>query len=94
MTGTMDNIDDIADIHCIEFVELVTEYLDATMADVDRIRFEHHADICPGCAEIVEQFRAVILTTGALRPADAAALPTETRSQLIDIFRSWRSERS
>jgi hypothetical protein len=90
MTGTMD---DVADIDCIELVELVTEYLDATLADVDRIRFEHHVGVCPGCAEILEQFRAVITTTGALRPTDAATVAADTRAQLLGIFRDWRTGR-
>ena len=90
MTGTMD---DVADIDCIELVELVTDYLDAVLADADSIRFEHHVGICPGCAEIVEQFRAVIVATGALRPADAVAVPPATRDQLLGIFRDWRGTR-
>jgi anti-sigma factor RsiW len=91
MTGTMD---DVADIDCIELVELVTAYLDATLDDADRLRFEHHVGTCPGCAEILEQFRAVITVTGALRTADVVAVPSATRDDLLDIFRSWRSERA
>ena len=91
MTGTMD---DIADIDCIELVELVTEYLDAALDDADRIRFEHHVGSCPGCAEIVEQFRAVITTTGALRPADAGTLAPPVRDELLGMFRAWRSGRA
>ena len=90
MSGTMS---DIADIDCIELVELVTEYLDAALPDTDRIRFEHHVDACPGCAEIVEQFRAVITVTGALRPADVVSVPPATRDELLGIFRAWRTER-
>ena len=33
---------------CIELVELVTEYLDAALADADRARFEHHVGRLPG----------------------------------------------
>ena len=60
----------IADIDCIELVELVTEYLDAALPDTDRARFEHHVGECPGCVEILEQFRAVIAThrRAAARP--------------------------
>jgi anti-sigma factor RsiW len=90
MTGTME---DVADIACIELVELVTEYLDVGLTDADRIRFERHVGVCPGCAEIVEQFRAVIVTTGALRTADALAVPPATREQLLGIFRDWRVAR-
>jgi anti-sigma factor RsiW len=89
----MSTTSDIPDVACIELVELVTDYLDAALTDADRIRFEHHVDLCPGCAEIVAQFRAVITTTGSLRPEDAAAVPAATREELLGIFRAWRSER-
>ena len=49
---------------------------------------------CPGCAEIFEQFRAVITTTGALRPHDAAGVAPETREQMLTVFREWRVARS
>ena len=91
MSGTMS---DVADIDCIELVELVTEYLDGALPDTDRLRFEHHVDACPGCAEILEQFRAVIRTTGALRPDDAAGLPPGARARMLAVFRDWRVTRS
>ena len=45
MSGTMS---DVADIDCIELVELVTEYLDAALSDTDRVRFEHARRRLPG----------------------------------------------
>jgi len=84
---------EIADIDCIELVELVTEYLDAALPDTVRRRFEHHVAECPGCLEILEQFRAVIVTTGALRPDDAAAVEPEVRDQLLGVFREWQITR-
>jgi len=91
MSGTMS---DVADIDCIELVELVTEYLDAALSDTDRIRFEHHVEACPGCAEILEQFRVVVTMTGALRPDDAVGLPPGTRARMLAVFRDWRVTRS
>ena len=84
---------DIVDMDCIELVERVTEYLDAAVPAGDRARFEVHVDACPGCAEILEQFVAVIATTGALRPADAAGVAPETREQLLVLFRDWQDTR-
>jgi hypothetical protein len=89
----MSDTDDIADIACIELVELVTEYLDTALTDVDRVRFEHHVGECPGCVEILEQFRVVVTTTGGLRPDDAAAVPAASREQLLGLFRDWRVAR-
>ena len=71
----------------------MTEYLDATLSDADRARFEHHVGACPGALEIVEQFRVVVATTGALRPADAAGVGPEVREQMLALFRDWRVTR-
>lgn len=76
---------------CNELVERVTEYLDAALADTDRTRFEGHVAECPGCFEILEQFRAVITTTGRLRPEDVATVDPEIHDQLLEVFRAWRS---
>ncbi len=84
---------EIADIDCIELVELVTEYFDAALPDTDRDRFEHHVAECPGCVEIVEQFRVVVATTGALRPDDATGLEPELRERMLTLFRDWRVTR-
>ena len=84
---------DIDDMDCIELVERVTEYLDAALPDRERARFEAHVTACPGCSEILEQFRAVITATGALRPDDAAAVPPELRTQLLGLFRDWQITR-
>ena len=76
---------------CNELVERVTEYLDTALAETDRTRFEDHVGECPGCSEILEQFRAVISTTGRLRPEDVATVDAATRDQLLGVFRDWRS---
>jgi len=89
----MTDVDDIEDMDCIELVERVTEYLEAALPPHDRLRFETHVGECPGCAEILEQFRVVILTTGALRPEDAAAVAPGLREQLLGLFRDWRVTR-
>jgi Putative zinc-finger len=83
-------MNDIADIECIELVELVTEYFDAALPAADRARFEHHVAKCPGCLEIIEQFRVVVATTGALRPDDVTAVGSELRERMLVLFRDWQ----
>jgi hypothetical protein len=89
----MTDLRDIDDMDCIELVERVTEYLDAVLPAEDRARFETHVGECPGCTEILEQFRVVIATTGALRPDDAAAVVPELRETLLQLFRDWQVAR-
>ncbi len=79
-----DLVDEMA---CQELVERVTEYLDSALPVVDRDRFEEHVAECPGCEEVLGQFRAVVAVSGRLAAADVAALDPSTRGQLLDLFR-------
>lgn len=76
---------------CDELVELVTDYLEASLDPDTRARVEAHLGACPGCEEILEQFRATVALTGALRPADAAAVDPARRTELLERFREWRA---
>ena len=72
---------------CRELVEVVTDYLDGTLSDDDRRRFEAHLEECPYCAEYVEQMRQ---TAGALGGLDGEGLSPEARAELLAAFRGWR----
>ena len=74
------------DLACAELVELVTEYLEGTLAAGDRRRFEAHLGECPHCAEYVEQVRATVALSGRLREDD---LGPEARAALLAAFRGW-----
>jgi anti-sigma factor RsiW len=74
------------DLTCAELVELVTEYLEGTLAPADRRRFEDHIGECPHCAEYVEQIRVTIALSGRLRED---ALRPESRDALLLAFRGW-----
>jgi anti-sigma factor RsiW len=69
---------------CKELVELVTEYLEATLPAEDRARFEAHLAACPGCLDYVAQFRTTIRLTGKL---SVAGVPVDTRRHLLRAFR-------
>jgi len=76
------------DLTCAELVEIVTEYLEGSLAPVDRRRFEAHLGDCSHCAEYVEQIRTTVTLTGRLREE---ALPPEARDALLEAFRGWRA---
>ena len=59
-----------------ELVGLVTAYLEGTISDVDRRRFELHVAECEWCERYVEQTRGVVSALGRLgsEPADRDAL--------------------
>ena len=61
---------------CDELVGLVTDYLEGTLSELDRRRFEAHVAECEWCANYVEQTRAVAATLGRLgdEPAEKEVL--------------------
>jgi anti-sigma factor RsiW len=75
------------ELTCAEVVELVTAYLDGALSPRDTERFEEHLAPCDGCSAYLEQMRATIAATGALRTGD---LPPALEERLLEAFRDWR----
>jgi anti-sigma factor RsiW len=73
---------------CRELVDDITAYLEGTMPDGERHRFDEHLELCPGCRVYIDQMRTTIETVGALRED---TLSPETRDSLLAAFRGWRS---
>jgi anti-sigma factor RsiW len=73
---------------CRELVEAITAYLDGTLLDADRRRFENHLAACPHCTEYLAQMRQTIARLGTL---DETTLSHAAREQLLVAFRDWRS---
>jgi anti-sigma factor RsiW len=84
MTGTMD---DVADIDCIELVELVTDYLEKALPARTLRRVQRHLAGCPDCASYVRQVQAVVRAAGTPR---GAPLAPEVRQRLLGLFRRRR----
>lgn len=72
---------------CAEFVELVTAYLEGTLPADQRVAFEEHLALCPGCETYLEQFQTTIDLLGEL-PEESLSSPA--REQLLDAFGAWR----
>lgn len=73
---------------CRELVEVVTDYLDDTLPKHDRARLEEHLEGCLYCVEYIEQMRQTIEALGELSEESIAP---ETREELVEAFRGWRS---
>lgn len=58
---------------CREFVELITDYLDGTLAESERVRFEAHVTECDGCSAYLDGLRKAIAMVHELpEPPDPA----------------------
>lgn len=79
------------EMDCKELVETITAYLDGTLPDSDRRRFDNHLVNCPYCAEYLEQMRTTIARLGTL---DETTLSHGAREHLFTAFRDWRGARS
>jgi hypothetical protein len=75
------------DLTCRELVELVTEYLEGTLAPDDRDRFEQHVILCDGCAFYLNQMRTTIAVTGSLTEE---SITPEAQESLLRVFRDWK----
>src|SRR5262249_5055547 len=78
------------EVVCIQFVEIVTDYMEGTMPAADRVRFERHLRACPHCARYLAQLRLTIDLTGRLTVGDVESLPPSARSDLFAAFRAYR----
>jgi anti-sigma factor RsiW len=74
---------------CQEFVELVTAYLEGTLPEAQRLAFEEHMELCPGCDHYLAQFRQTIDLLGEL-PEET--LSTPGRQRLLDAFADWQGK--
>jgi len=72
---------------CPELVEVITDYLEGTLPEPDRLRLERHLDQCPLCVAYLDQMREVVAALGTLRED---SLSPETRAALLEAFRGWR----
>ena len=78
----------LPELACQDFVEVVTDYLDGALSEVDHQRFEEHLAICERCVAYVEQIRVTIAVTGRAG-VQGEALPAELRDGIRDAFRNW-----
>jgi anti-sigma factor RsiW len=78
------------DLVCQQAVELVTGYLEGTLARADRRRYEAHLAGCPHCTEYLAQMRKTIELTGTLTADD---LTPQMQDDFIALYRQWREDR-
>jgi anti-sigma factor RsiW len=74
---------------CQELVELITEYLDGTLAPAEQLRFEAHVRTCSGCAAYIDQMRSTIRLLGKLSEESISA---EARHDLLATFQTWKAD--
>jgi len=79
-----------AELTCKELTELITEYLEDGLSQADRIKFEQHLSVCPGCITYLRQMRVSVT---AIRSKQPLKIPSAVESALIEAFRHWKNRR-
>lgn len=78
----------LGDLACMEFVELVTEYLDDALDHALSARIKDHLLLCEGCRNYLDEMQSTVATIGRIRrTSEPSAL---VRMALIATFRAWR----
>ncbi len=72
------------EMQCKELIELVTEYLEGTIAEAERQQLDSHTAECAWCERYIEQTRQVI---GALATLDEGAADNEAWERALASFR-------
>lgn len=75
-------------MRCREVVELMTDYIEGTLSDGDRARFEEHIAGCDGCRAYLEQLRTTKRVLGTLA---AEPIPAAVKADLLQAFKSWKA---
>lgn len=75
---------------CIEFVELVTAYLDGALPDPLTEQVDEHLRECDGCSTVLSQWRTVVGLAGQLTEEDVNRIDPLTRDRLMAPFRRAR----
>ncbi len=74
------------ELACQEVVELVTDYLEASLGRRERRRLQAHLAGCEHCSEYLHQMRETIALSGTLRVGDLAP---PIREALLEMYRRW-----
>ncbi len=77
----------VPDLSCREFVELVTDYVEARLSVEERTRFELHLGYCDWCRTYLRQMRQV---RDAAAELTEESIAPEAKGALLAAFRDWK----
>ncbi len=74
-------------LHCIEVVELVTDYLEGALMPDEKARLDAHLATCEPCGRYVEQVRQTIAAAGRV---EVEPVPPDVLARLLGAYRDLR----
>ena len=76
------------DLACKELVEIITDYLEGTLPEGERARFDAHLMTCPPCREYVAEMHATLRLAGRLT---VESISPGARDDLLRAFRRMKA---
>jgi anti-sigma factor RsiW len=73
---------------CKELVEVITDYLERTLSESDRTRFDAHILTCPPCREYVAEMRTTLQLTGRIT---VDSISSSARDELLSAYRRMKA---
>ena len=83
----------IDDVPCIEFVEVITDYLDGALPTDETRRLEEHLRDLHRVRERARAVPELIRLSGRVAESDIDALTPEQREPVMAAFREWAASR-
>lgn len=77
-----------SELSCMDFIEVVTNYLDGALSEDERQRFEDHVVQCRSCGVYLDHIRQTIKIVGRL---SEESLNPEMKKTLLEAFRDWHA---
>ena len=77
------------EISCKQLVDLVADYLEESISDEARAKFEQHLAECGYCNAYVQQMHMTVKLTKQLSESE---INKPAPNELLDIFRQWKQD--
>src|SRR5262245_5615663 len=79
------------DVTCRDFADFLLEYLDGSLPESQRMRFEAHLEECPDCVAYLTTYQETIKLGKAVCADDQAVIPPEVPKELVQAILNAQS---
>jgi predicted anti-sigma-YlaC factor YlaD len=77
---------------CVDVLEMITDYLEGGLPRATVTLVDEHLSVCDGCRSVLDQWHTLVDLAGHVGTDDLDALEPATRNQLLEAFRSQRTQ--
>jgi len=77
-------------VTCRDLVTFLMEYLDGTLSQVERSRFDQHLGTCPECTTYVQTYRQAVRLGKQALAADDERVPADVPEDLLQAILAVR----